>query len=46
MAAMRPVLTAILLALSLGACSKCDVPIYGFGGWFAPAACTETPRRP
>jgi hypothetical protein len=43
---VRSLLAAILLAASLGACAKCDVPTYGWAGWFAPSACTgDAPRR-
>jgi hypothetical protein len=40
-------LVAVLLAAgSLGACSKCDVPTYGWAAPFVPAVCSsETPRR-
>jgi hypothetical protein len=37
---------ALLLAIGVSACSKCDVPTWGFSGFLAPSACSsETPRR-
>ncbi len=44
---MRMLSFAFVLAAaaSLGACSKCDVPTWGWSGFGLPSACTETPRR-
>jgi hypothetical protein len=42
----RMLIIAAALAAGLGACSKCDVPTYGWSGLAWPSACSsETPRR-
>jgi hypothetical protein len=41
-----PLAAVLALALTVSACSKCDVPTWSFGGLFGPTACSpETPRR-
>ncbi|MGL4240881.1 MAG: hypothetical protein ACRCTI_07185 [Beijerinckiaceae bacterium] len=43
---MRALLICLVLAAALPGCSKCDVPVMGFAGWLAPAACAgDAPRR-